>query len=130
MAFTGRERFFGQASGSPKLEREYRTFAAPAPLGSHSGIEGFEPQSGIVRRRCGASMWWRQLPSAWRRSMSGLNASDLATLAATIAHSQIVVRQPRRPAPPLPPGFEAVDLAILEWIAAEGRRAGRRLALA
>jgi hypothetical protein len=61
--------------------------------------------------------------------MSGLNDRNLATLVAVIAHSQIVVRQPARPARALPAGFEAVDLAILEWIAAEGRRAGRRLAL-
>jgi hypothetical protein len=28
-----------------------------------------------------------------------------------------------RPAPRLPAGFDEVDIAILEWIAAEGRRA-------
>jgi hypothetical protein len=61
--------------------------------------------------------------------MSGPNDLKLATLEAIIAHSQIVVHAPARPARPLPAGFEAVDLAILEWIAAEGRRAGRRLAL-
>jgi hypothetical protein len=50
-----------------------------------------------------------------------------ATLAATIAHSPIVV--PRRESGSrlsrLPAGFDAVDVAILDWIAAEGRRAGR-----
>ncbi len=49
---------------------------------------------------------------------------ELATIAAVIAHSQIVVPPPavrRR----LPAGFDAVDVAILDWIAAEGRRAGR-----
>lgn len=61
--------------------------------------------------------------------MSGPNDWNLATLVAVIAHSRIVVREPARPARPLPTGFEAVDLAILEWIAAEGRRAGRRLVL-
>jgi hypothetical protein len=61
--------------------------------------------------------------------MSGLNASKLATLVAIIAHSEIVVRAPAKLARSLPAGFEAVDLAILEWIAAEGRRAGRRLPL-
>jgi hypothetical protein len=44
-----------------------------------------------------------------------------------IAHSQIVVEQPRRPAPRLPAGFDDVDLAVLDWIAAEGRRLGRGL---
>lgn len=61
--------------------------------------------------------------------MSGPNDLNLATLAAVIAQSPIIVRQPAMPARPLPAGFEAVDLAILEWIAAEGRHAGRRLAL-
>jgi hypothetical protein len=61
--------------------------------------------------------------------MSGPNDLNLAMLVAAIAQSQIVVRQPAKPARPLPAGFEAVDLAILKWIAAEGRRAGRRLVL-
>ena len=43
-----------------------------------------------------------------------------------IARSQIVVadRTPRRR---LPAGFDDVDIAILDWIAAEGRRVGRSL---
>jgi hypothetical protein len=51
----------------------------------------------------------------------------LATLAAVIAHSQIVVaataccRVSR-----LPENYDDIDIAILDWIAAEGRRAGRR----
>jgi hypothetical protein len=55
---------------------------------------------------------------------------DLEALAAVIARSPIVVArvvarlQPDRR---LPAGFEDVDVAILEWIAAEGRRAGRGL---
>jgi hypothetical protein len=52
--------------------------------------------------------------------------TDLETLAAVIARSPIVVAQPalrRR----LPDGFDAVDVAILDWIAAEGRRTGRAL---
>jgi hypothetical protein len=64
--------------------------------------------------------------------MSGPNDLNLAVLIAAIARSQIVVRQPARPARParpLPAGFEAVDFAILDWIAAEGRRAGRGLTL-
>ena len=47
---------------------------------------------------------------------------NVETLAVVIAHSQIVVEQPRRPAPHLPAGFDDVDLAVLDWIAAEGRR--------
>jgi len=35
--------------------------------------------------------------------------------------------QPRRPVPRLPAGFDDVDIAVLDWIAAEGRRLGRSL---
>ncbi len=48
--------------------------------------------------------------------------TDLETLAAVIARSQIVAAEQatrRR----LPPSFDEVDVAILDWIAAEGRRA-------
>ena len=57
---------------------------------------------------------------------------DLETLAAVIARSQIVVAQAfARPTlvrswtRHLPAGFEAADIAILDWIAAEGRRVER-----
>jgi hypothetical protein len=43
----------------------------------------------------------------------------LQALTATIARSQIVVW---RPAAPLPAGFDDVDVAILNWIAAEARQ--------
>jgi hypothetical protein len=50
---------------------------------------------------------------------------DVAMLAVTIAHSQIVVREPTRSRfEHLPSGFDEVDVFILDWIAAEGRRAG------
>ena len=64
----------------------------------------------------------------------GTQFSDLGTLAAVIAHSQIVVEAaadypllPRQPRP-LPDGFGDAEIAVLEWIAAEGRRVGRELA--
>ena len=50
---------------------------------------------------------------------------NVETLAAVIAHSQIVVGAPGQTAPRLPAGFDDVDLAVLDWIAAEGRRIGR-----
>lgn len=53
---------------------------------------------------------------------------DVETLAAVIARSQIVVARilvKSSHSPRLPEGFEATDLAILDWIAAEGRRARR-----
>jgi hypothetical protein len=57
-------------------------------------------------------------------NQDGLGPADLA---AVIAHSQIVVAKPGT-GPRLPAGFGAVDVAILEWIAGEGRSAGRVLA--
>ncbi len=49
----------------------------------------------------------------------------LETLASVIAHSQIVVAEPAKSAALFPAGFDDVDVAILDWIAAEGRRVGR-----
>ncbi len=59
--------------------------------------------------------------------------SDCPTIetlvAPVIAHSQIVVAKPHGLMPRLQSGFEDVDIAVLDWIAAEGRRLGRRLLL-
>lgn len=55
-------------------------------------------------------------------TMVATNRPDVETLAAVIAHSQIIVAEPSKR---LPAGYDDVDVAILEWIAAEGRRAGR-----
>ena len=49
-------------------------------------------------------------------------------LATVVAHSQIVMAQPAKPVPHFPAGFDEVDIAILDWIAAEGRRVGSALA--
>jgi hypothetical protein len=54
------------------------------------------------------------------------NRPDVETLAAVIARSQIVVAEPAKR---LPAGYDDVDVAILDWIAAEGRRAGRNYPL-
>jgi len=56
-----------------------------------------------------------------------LHYPTVETLAAVIAHSQIIMAQPRRPVPRLPAGFDDADIAVLDWIAAEGRRLGRNL---
>jgi hypothetical protein len=58
--------------------------------------------------------------------MAGLDVETLAdvdTLAAVIAHSQIVVTAPARR---FLADFDEVDIAILDWIIAESRLAGRR----
>jgi hypothetical protein len=53
--------------------------------------------------------------------------TTLETLAAVIAHSQIVVARVPRPTC-LPAGLDAADVAVLDWIVAEGRRLGRGIA--
>ena len=57
--------------------------------------------------------------------MEDQDRPDLEMLAAVIAHSQIVVARPDTRVARLPMGFDEFDLAILDWIAAEGRRVGR-----
>jgi hypothetical protein len=47
-------------------------------------------------------------------------------LTAVIAHSQFAVAQPWRAPPSLPLGFNHADIAVLDWIAAEGRRLQHR----
>jgi hypothetical protein len=56
------------------------------------------------------------------------DGTDLATLVAAIARSPIVLARRAAPAPRLPLGYDGVDVAVLDWIAAEGRRIGRSLA--
>ena len=56
---------------------------------------------------------------------TAFDAADLDTITAVIAHSQIVVAVAVASAR-LPAGFDDIDVAILQWIAAEGRRAGAR----
>ena len=46
--------------------------------------------------------------------------TDLDTLAVVVAHSEIVVTGPVKR---LLAGFDDIDIDILDWIAAEGRRA-------
>jgi hypothetical protein len=50
------------------------------------------------------------------------DATKVAVITAAIAHSQIVCARTLGPAQALPFGFDEVDVAILEWIAVEGRR--------
>ncbi len=71
-----------------------------------------------VVRVCISEGW----PEAAVTMPSDEQYTDLETLAAAIARSQILIAAPparRR----LPAGFDEVDVAILDWIAAEGRRA-------
>ena len=82
-------------------------FAASAPFGSQS------PAFGRPALLCKVGAM-DQAPSI------------LEFIAAAIARSPIVVAQP---AERLPDGFDDVDVAILEWIAAEGRRIGRGVVL-
>jgi len=54
-------------------------------------------------------------------------STKVAVLTAVIARSQIMRAPSLGRAPRLPDSFDDVDVTILEWIAAEGRRAGRKL---
>jgi hypothetical protein len=57
--------------------------------------------------------------------MAGLDVetvADVETLAAVIAHSQIVVTAPARR---FLAGFDEADIAILDWIIAESRQLSR-----
>ena len=53
--------------------------------------------------------------------MMAMTTPMIETLAAVIAHSQVA--QPHSPT--LPAGFEDLDIAVLDWMAVEGRRLGR-----
>ena len=55
----------------------------------------------------------------------GSDYPTVETLALVITQSQIVVAQPHSPMPALPAGFEDLDIAVLDWIAVEGRRPDR-----
>jgi hypothetical protein len=59
-------------------------------------------------------------------AIPSMQYTDLETLTAVIARSQIVVAK-RTPSRSLPAGFDAIDVAILDWIAAEARRTARSL---
>jgi hypothetical protein len=74
-----------------------------------------------VPRLCRIAALW-QPASHYRVPVMQRNHSTIATLTETIARSPIVVV---RPHVRLPAGYAEVDVAVLEWIAAEGRRVGR-----
>ena len=69
----------------------------------------------------------RFMESAELRLIPGSCPPTIESLSAVIAHSQIVVAQPYRAVSSLPASFDCVDVAVLDWIAAEGRRLGRGL---
>lgn len=62
-----------------------------------------------------------------RARRDGAARVGVATLVAVIADSPIVVAADSTGTAPsqrdVPAGFDAIDIAILDWIAAEGRRA-------
>jgi hypothetical protein len=58
--------------------------------------------------------------------LMGRDRSLLETILALIGRSPIAVA---KPIADLPAGFAEVDVAVLDWIAAEGRRVSRHYAL-
>ncbi|HEX3915268.1 MAG TPA: hypothetical protein VHW71_17355 [Steroidobacteraceae bacterium] len=57
-----------------------------------------------------------------------LDRSALDLIIAVIACSQIVVDKRAGQGASLPAGFDDIDVSVLNWIAAEGRRIGRSFA--
>jgi len=56
------------------------------------------------------------------RLIPGSYSPTIEGISAVIAHSQIVVARPYRAVSSLPAEFDYADIAVLDWIAAEGRR--------
>jgi hypothetical protein len=69
---------------------------------------------------------WQIAGKARMKNAMDRDSISIEALVAVIACSPIVMA---RPAPRLPNGFGDVDLAILDWIAADGRRIGRDFTL-
>jgi hypothetical protein len=61
------------------------------------------------------------------RLIPASRCTTVESIFAAIARSQIIVPNPYRTVSSLPPGFDFVDIAVLDWIAAEDRRLGRAL---
>jgi hypothetical protein len=59
------------------------------------------------------------------KSKMDQNPVSVETIGAMIARSPIIVLPP---VTLLPPGFDAADLAVLNWLAAEGQRPRRSFA--
>jgi hypothetical protein len=64
---------------------------------------------------------WQIASKARVKDAMDRDSISIKTFAAVIARSPIVMV---RPAARLPAGFDDVDVAILDWIAAEARRIG------
>jgi hypothetical protein len=64
------------------------------------------------------------------KMLMGRELSLLETILALISRSTIAVAKPvvAEPIANLPAGFTAADVAVLNWITAEGRRIGRSYA--
>jgi hypothetical protein len=60
------------------------------------------------------------------RSVPSGYSPTIASVAAVMAGSQVVVAQPCGALPSLPAGFNYADIAVLDWIAADARRQARR----
>jgi hypothetical protein len=65
-------------------------------------------------------------PEAAMKSAVDQNFVSVETIGAVIARSQIIVSPP---VTVLPPGFDEADVAVLNWLAAEGARLRRGMAL-
>lgn len=114
-----------------------RDFAAVRPIPSHAEIEALNRRRSLrhllneARNKPGLDEFASMDGSPEAAVISERRYPDYPTLAAIIARSQIIMpralmpralKQRVTPRRCLPAGFDDTDVAILEWIAAEGRR--------
>jgi hypothetical protein len=99
-------------------------FAASSPLDSPPRIA--YSRFGLILTRRELARKRQGEPEATMKLSTDQDSLTVEALVAAIARSPIVVP---RPATLLPAGFEEVDVAILNWIAAEARRMRRMVVL-
>lgn len=117
--------------------RDRRDFAAVRPIPGHAEVEALNRRRSLgdllneARNKPGLAEFASMGGSPETAVISETQYPDYPTLAAVIARSQIVmprvvmpraIMQRAAPRPRLPAGFDDTDLAMLEWIAREGRR--------
>jgi hypothetical protein len=104
------------------------SFNTSSTIGTHALVQTIlcgKISAGFAGDPKRGSMLRRSMAQADRPMKLGSGYPAIETLAAVIAHSQIVVAQPHSPMPALPAGFEDLDIAVPDWIAVEGRRPDR-----
>ena len=84
-------------------------------------------KNGVMEPRVSMAVKERRGKATMKLSMDQ-DLVTLNTLAEVIARSQIVLESSAGRVALLPPGFDATDVAVLDWIVAEGRSVARSYA--